>query len=52
MPVELPLDKIVPLPQSDHQVLIIGAKELNVLPSLVKLPFQTITLERSLVSKA
>ena len=50
--VELPLDKIVPLPQSGHQGLVVGGKEPHMLLLLTKLSFQTITLERLLVSKA
>ena len=52
MPVELPFDYIIPLPQSGHQGLIVVGKERDMLPSLTKLPFQTVTLERLLVSKA
>ena len=52
MPIELPLDKIVPFPQSPHQGLVVAGKELDMPPSLAKFPFQAITLERSLVSKA
>ena len=52
MPIELPLDNIVPFPQSDHQSLIVVAKELDMLPSLAKFPLQSITLKRPLVSKA
>ena len=50
--VELPFDKIVPFPQSGHQGLIVAGEEPNMLPGLAKFPFQTITLERPLVSKA
>ena len=50
--VELPFDEVVPLPQSGHQGLVVAGKEPDVLPSLTKLPFQTINLERPLVSKA
>ena len=50
--VKLPFDKVVPFPQSTHQGLIIVGKESNVLLNLAKLCFQTITLERLLVSKA
>ena len=46
MPIELPSDKVVPLPQRGHQGLIVAGKELDMLPGLAKLPFQTITLER------
>ena len=52
MPIELPFDKIVPFPQRLHQGLVIAGEEPDMLPSLAKLSFQTITLERLLVSKA
>ena len=52
LPIELPFDQIVPLPQSGHQGLIVVGKEPDMLPSLTKLCFQTVTLERPLVSKA
>ena len=52
MPIELPLDEVVSLPQSGHQGLIVAGKEPDVLPSLPEFPFQTVTLERLLVSKA
>ena len=52
VPIELPFDKVVPLPQSGHQGLVVGGKEPDMLPSLMKFPLQTITLERPLVSKA
>ena len=52
MPVELPFDQIVPLPQSDHQGLIVVGKEPDMLPSLTELLLQTVTLERPLVSKS
>ena len=51
MPVKLPFDKVVPLPQSGHQGLIISGQEPHMLLLLAKLSFQTITLERPLVSK-
>ena len=47
VPVELPLDNVVPLPQSGHQGLVVGRKELEVLPILAELSLQTITLEMS-----
>ena len=55
--IELPFDKVVPLPQCGHQGLIVVGKEPNMLPSLMKFPFQTITLERppcqqSLIARA
>ena len=50
--IELPFDEVVPLPQRGHQGLIIAGKELDMLPGLAKFSFQTITLERPLVSKA
>ena len=43
--VELLLDDIVPFPQAFYQCLIIGNKELDVLPILVCLLFETIALE-------
>ena len=52
MLVELPPNEVVPLPQSGHQGLIVSRKEPYVLLLLPKLPFQTVTLERLLVSKA
>ena len=52
VPIELLFDKVVPLPQSDYQSLVVAGKEPDVLPGLTKLSFQTVTLERSLVSKA
>ena len=48
MPVKLSLDNIVPLPQSGHQGLVVVGKELDVLPILVELALQTVTLERPL----
>ena len=47
MPIEFPLDNVVPLPQSGHQGLVVVAKELKVLPILAELSLQTITLEMS-----
>ena len=52
LPIKLPSDKIVPLPQSGHQGLIVASQEFDMLPGLAKLPFQTVALKRSLVSKA
>ena len=43
--VELLLDDVVPLPQTLYQCLVVGDKELNVLPILVHLLFKMITLE-------
>ena len=51
VPVELPFDKVVPFPQSGHQGLIVGGKEPHMFLLLLELPFQTVTLERPLVSK-
>ena len=42
--VELLLDDVVPLPQTLHQLLVVGDKELDVLPILVRLLFETIGL--------
>ena len=52
VPVKLSLDNVVPLPQSGHQGLVVAGKEPDVLPLLVELSLQTITLERTLVSKS
>ena len=52
MPIELPFYEVVPLPQSGHQGLIVGGKEPHMLLLLLKLPLQTVTLERLLVSKS
>ena len=52
LPIELPSDQVVPLPQSGHHGLVIVGKELDMLPGLAKFPFQTVTLERLLVSKS
>ena len=43
--VELFLDDIVPFPQALYQRLVVGDKELDVLPILACLLFETITLE-------
>ena len=45
VPVKLPLDNVVPLPQSGHQGLVIGSQELDVLPILMEFLLQTIILE-------
>ena len=43
--VELFLDDVVPLPQTLYQSLVVGDKELDVLPVLVCLLFETVALE-------
>ena len=43
--VELFLDDVVPLLQAFYQRLIVGDKELDVLPILVRLLFETVALE-------
>ena len=43
--VELLLDDVVPLPQTFYQSLVVGDKELDVLPVLARLLFKTIALE-------
>ena len=43
--VELLLDDVVPLPQAFYQRLVVGDKELNMLPILARLLFETVTLE-------
>ena len=43
--VELLLDDVVPLPQAFYQCLVVGDKELDVLPILARLLFETVALE-------
>ena len=43
--VELLLDNVVPLLQTLYQCLVVGYKELDVLPILVRLLFETVALE-------
>ena len=43
--VELLLDDVVPLLQTFYQSLVVGYKELDVLPILTRLLFKTVTLE-------
>ena len=43
--VELLLDDVVPLLQALYQRLVVGDKELDVLPILARLLFETVTLE-------
>ena len=43
--VELLLDDVVPLPQAFYQRLVVGYKELDVLPILTRLLFETVALE-------
>ena len=43
--VELLLDDVVPLLQTFYQSLVVGDKELDVLPILARLLFKTVTLE-------
>ena len=43
--VELLLDDVVPLPQALYQRLVVGDKELDVLPILARLLFETVALE-------
>ena len=43
--VKLRLDDVVPFPQAFYQHLVVGNKELDVLPILARLLFETITLE-------
>ena len=45
LPVELLLEDVVPLLQALDQSLVIGDKELDVLPVLACLLFETVTLE-------
>ena len=43
--VELLLDNVVPFPQALYQRLVVGDKELDVLPILARLLFETVTLK-------
>ena len=43
--VELLLDDVVPLLQAFNQRLVVGDKELDVLPILARLLFETVALE-------
>ena len=43
--VELLLDDVVPLPQAFYQRLVVGDKELDVLPILTRLLFETVALK-------
>ena len=43
--VKLLLDDVVPLLQTFYQCLVVGNKELNVLPILARLLFETVALE-------
>ena len=43
--IELLLDDVVPFLQAFYQRLVVGDKELDVLPILARLLFETITLE-------
>ena len=43
--VELLLDDVVPLPQAFYQCLVVGYQELDMLPILARLLFETVTLE-------
>ena len=43
--VELPLDDVVPLPQAFYQLLVVGDEELDMLPILARLLFETVALE-------
>ena len=39
------LDDVVPLPQAFYQRLVVGDKELDMLPILARLLFETVALE-------
>ena len=43
--VELLLDDVVPFPQTFYQRLVVGDKELDVLPILARLLFETVALK-------
>ena len=46
VPVELPFDEVVPLPQSGHQGLVVSGKEPHMLLLLTELSLQSVILER------
>ena len=50
--VELLLDDVVPFPQAFYQRLVVGDKELDVLPVLARLLFETVALEMHSLSQA
>ena len=50
--VELLLDDVVPLPQAFYQRLVVGNKELDMLPVLARLLFETVALEMHSLAKA
>ena len=43
--VELVLEDVVPFPQAFYQRLVVGDKELDVLPILTRLLFETVALK-------
>ena len=50
--VELFLDDVVPLLQAFYQRLVVGDKDLDVLPILTRLLFETVALKCILLAKA
>ena len=50
--VELLLDDVVPFPQAFYQHLVIGDKDLDVLPILACLLFETVALEMHSLSQS
>ena len=50
--VKLPLDDVVPLLQALYQRLVVGDKDLDVLPVLARLLFETVALEMHSLAKA
>ena len=46
VPIELPFDEVVPLPQSGHQGLIVCGKEPHMLLLLSQLSLQTVALKK------
>ena len=49
--VELLLDDVVPFPQAFYQRLVVGDKELDMLPILARLLFETVALEMHSLSQ-
>ena len=50
--VELVLDEVVPFSQAFYQRLVVGDKELDVLPILARPLFKTVALEMHSLSQA
>ena len=51
VPIEFLSDKVVPLPQSTHQGLVVGGEEPHMLLLLTELSLQTVALKGPLLAK-